>query len=96
MISLSGLKLGGTFNEITGLRPGEKLYEELLAAEENTLPTHHPQILIGRVKEYDFEEIEEHNKALIDSFDAQENTDIVGRMKRIAPSLLVKIRTILS
>ena len=41
----------------TGLRPGEKLYEELLASSENTLPTHHPQILIGKVHEGDPQQI---------------------------------------
>lgn len=46
MIQLSGLEVGKDIEiKITGLRPGEKLYEELLAKEENTLTTHHPKIL---------------------------------------------------
>ena len=50
MIRLSGLEPGkDILIEITGLRPGEKLYEELLADEENTIPTHHPKIKIARV-----------------------------------------------
>ncbi|MBL7897502.1 MAG: polysaccharide biosynthesis protein, partial [Crocinitomicaceae bacterium] len=58
MIKLSGLEPGKDIQiKITGLRPGEKLYEELLTKEENTVPTHHPQILIAKVREYDFEEI---------------------------------------
>ncbi|MGZ3901549.1 MAG: polysaccharide biosynthesis protein, partial [Bacteroidia bacterium] len=58
MIMLSGLKEGKDINIVyTGLRPGEKLYEELLADSENTLPTHHSQILIGKVREYPYEEV---------------------------------------
>lgn len=49
MIALSGLELGRDIDiKITGLRPGEKLHEELLANEENTLPTHHSKILIAK------------------------------------------------
>ena len=43
--------------EYTGLRPGEKLYEELLNDNENTMPTHHEKIMIGKVREYVFNEI---------------------------------------
>lgn len=55
MIKLSGLRYPEDIDiKITGLRPGEKLYEELLANGENTLPTYHKKILIGRVKELDY------------------------------------------
>lgn len=55
MIKLSGLRYPEDIDiKITGLRPGEKLYEELLASGENTLPTYHKKILIGRVKELDY------------------------------------------
>ena len=55
MINLSGLKYPEDIDiKITGLRPGEKLYEELLANGENTLPTYHKKILIGKVKELDY------------------------------------------
>lgn len=55
MIKLSGLKYPEDIDiKITGLRPGEKLYEELLANGENTLPTYHRKILIGKVKELDY------------------------------------------
>ena len=55
MIKLSGLTLGKDIQIIfTGLRPGEKLIEELLADKETTLPTHHTKIMIAKVREYNF------------------------------------------
>ncbi len=86
MIKLSGLTEGRDIQIIyTGLRPGEKLYEELLADAENTLPTHHPQILIGKVKEYGFEEVKTKIENLITLFDGQNNVEIVSRMKELVP-----------
>ena len=58
MILLSGLELDRDIEIIyTGLRKGEKLYEELLADKENTLPTHHEKIMIAKVAQYSFEDI---------------------------------------
>jgi FlaA1/EpsC-like NDP-sugar epimerase len=86
MIKLSGLEEGKDIEiKITGLRPGEKLYEELLTNEENTMPTHHPQILIAKVREYDFKEISETILELTELFQHQNNEDIVGFMKAIVP-----------
>ncbi|HEX7415372.1 MAG TPA: nucleoside-diphosphate sugar epimerase/dehydratase [Bacteroidia bacterium] len=86
MIQLSGMIEGRDIKIIyTGLRPGEKLYEELLNQAENTLPTHHPQILIGRVKEYNFEEISRQIDMLISLFNTQNNIDIVAAMKDLVP-----------
>ena len=51
MIQLAGLKIEKDIKiKITGLRPGEKMYEELLGDDENTMGTHHPKIMIGKVK----------------------------------------------
>jgi len=86
MIQLSGLTEERDIKIVyTGLRPGEKLYEELLASAENTLPTHHPQILIGKVKQYNFEETSQKIETLINLFDSQNNTDIVAAMKNLVP-----------
>jgi len=58
MVELSGLKIGRDIEiRFTGLRKGEKLYEELLANKENTQETHHPKILIAKVQEQKFEKI---------------------------------------
>lgn len=86
MLQLSGLKEDRDIKIVyTGLRPGEKLYEELLANSENTMPTHHKQILIGKVREYDFTEVRNIIEDLIRSFDTQNNEAIVQRMKELVP-----------
>ena len=86
MILLSGLKEGKDIAiEYTGLRPGEKLYEELLENGEGTLPTHHSQILIGKVREYEYEGVKKIIDDLIVSFNTQNNEAIVQRMKDLVP-----------
>ncbi len=86
MIKLSGLTLDTDISIIyTGLRPGEKLYEELLADHENTMPTHHKQIMIAKVKEYDFENISASISQLIELFSKQNNQSIVKKMKELVP-----------
>lgn len=91
MIRLSGLEIDKDIQiKFTGLRPGEKLYEELLNDEENTLPTHHPQIMIGKVREYNFNEISKNINDLIALFDLQNNEAIVRKMKAIVPEFISK------
>ncbi|TNE53561.1 MAG: polysaccharide biosynthesis protein [Bacteroidetes bacterium] len=88
MIKLSGLVLGKDIEiKIIGLRPGEKLFEELLAHEENTAPTHHPQILIARVRQVD-EVTRGKILELIDLFDLQDNYTLVAKMKEIVPEYI--------
>jgi len=89
MIQLSGLQVGKDIEiKVTGLRPGEKLYEELLANEENTLQTHHPQILKAKVRIYDFDNISSEISSLISEFTNQNNTTIVKKMKAIVPEFI--------
>ena len=89
MIKLSGLKEGVDIKIVyTGLRPGEKLYEELLASAENTLPTHHQQILVGKVREYEFAEVSKFINEIIELFDTQNNKLIVAKMKEIVPEFV--------
>jgi nucleoside-diphosphate-sugar epimerase len=86
MIALSGLELNKDISVVTtGLRPGEKLYEELLNNKENTVPTHHEKIMIARVHEYDFHKVESDISDLIQLFGAQNNTAIVSKMKLMVP-----------
>lgn len=88
MIQLSGLELGKDIEiKFTGLRPGEKLYEELLSAEENTIPTHHPKILKARIKQEDPAQLDAINE-LISLFETQKNDEIVGKMKAIVPEFI--------
>lgn len=85
MIKLSGLELGKDIEiKITGLRPGEKLYEELLSDGELTIPTHHPKILKAKTKSVDETEIQSILQ-LIELFQGQENEKIVAKMKAIVP-----------
>ena len=85
MINLSGLKEGLDIEiKFTGLRPGEKLYEELLANDENTLETHHPQILKAKLSP-----IKEDFTTKIDSLcqlnHDSDNFELVKTLKEIVP-----------
>lgn len=86
MVQLSGLQEGKDIEiAFTGLRPGEKLYEELLNDSENTLPTHHPKIMIGKVSEYDFDTISGDIDELIALRSRHDNLSLVKKMKAIVP-----------
>ncbi|PKR81645.1 polysaccharide biosynthesis protein [Brumimicrobium salinarum] len=85
MIRLSGLELEKDIEiKITGLRPGEKLYEELLADTENTLPTHHPKIMKGSVTASSSTKLKLIEELIL-LFDQQDNQAIVKLMKQIVP-----------
>jgi FlaA1/EpsC-like NDP-sugar epimerase len=89
MIKLSGFEPNKEIPiKITGLRPGEKLYEELLTTEENTIPTHHEKILIGKVKEYELAQVTPAIEALISAYDVQDNGEIVKQMKELVPEFV--------
>ena len=83
MIQLSGrtdVKI-----EYTGLRHGEKLYEELLATRENTKPTSHDKIMIASVREYDYEDVADDIDALIQSSYEFDTMATVAKMKDLVP-----------
>jgi FlaA1/EpsC-like NDP-sugar epimerase len=85
MIQLSGLELDKDIEiKVTGLRPGEKLFEELLANDENTLPTHHPKILRAKIRDCTTDQLTKINE-LIELFEQQENEQMVKLMKEIVP-----------
>jgi len=89
MIRLSGMEPEKDIEIVyTGLRPGEKLYEEVLSNAENTMPTHHPKILRARIREYAFEEVNAEIKELVALFDKQDNLNIVRKLKQIIPEYI--------
>lgn len=89
MIKLSGFEVDKDISiKITGLRPGEKLYEELLTNDENTKPTHHEKILIGKVKEYELESVSPIIDILIQSYNEQNNELLVKQMKALVPEFI--------
>jgi FlaA1/EpsC-like NDP-sugar epimerase len=87
MIKLAGLKVGKDIEIVfTGLRPGEKLTEELLDRAEDTIPTHHPKIKKASVRTYDFNEIYPTVEQLVELAQARyPNMEIVKVMKEIVP-----------
>ena len=86
MIKLSGYIPNQDIEiKFTGLRPGEKLYEELLNDLENTLPTHHQKIMIAKVRDNDFASISIQLEKLLEITNSQHNTNIVRQMKVIVP-----------
>ena len=71
--------------KITRLRPGEKLYEEVLQNQEDLLPTHNKKILIGKVIEHDYRSVNSQIKFLLTKLDEMENYKMVELMKLIVP-----------
>ena len=88
MINLSGrtdVKI-----EFTGLRHGEKLYEELLNVKELTKPTYHEKIMIATVREYDYDEVKDRIQHLIDVSYTYDQMKIVAAMKDLVPEFISK------
>ena len=74
--------------KIVGLRPGEKLYEELLNDSSKTLPTHHEKIMIAQEQFDDYEDVFQAVDGLIDTANNFSNTEIVSKMKVIVPEFI--------
>ncbi len=91
MIELAGFTPGKEIKiEYTGLRPGEKLYEEVLSNEENTLPTTHDRIRIAKVREYDYAEICAESERF-EALSREVNIpDMVRLMKKVVPEFISK------
>ena len=83
MIKLSGMS--GVEIRFTGLRDGEKLYEEVLAEAETTKPTQHPKILIAHVREYEYETALMNEERLLEASYTYDDMNIVRIMKEIVP-----------
>lgn len=86
MITLSGLRVDKDIEiRYTGLRPGEKLYEELLNNDENTLPTHHPKILVAEVNTPSYAYMEVATNELNLLLSSGDNNSIVAKIKEMIP-----------
>lgn len=86
MVQLSGLQVGKDIDIVfTGLREGEKLYEEVLDTNENTIPTHHPKILIAKVRQEPFNTVAHQIDELIKSAANGDEFYMVSLMKDMAP-----------
>ncbi len=86
MIKLSGyIPYQDIDIKFTGLRPGEKLYEELLNDLENTLPTHHEKIMVAKVRENDYDQVMRQLEELFELLVTQHTVSIVRQMKTIVP-----------
>jgi len=89
MIELAGFEPDVDIQiEYTGLRPGEKLYEELLSNEENTLPTPHEKIRVAKVRTYDYQLIEPEIDRLTDTARLGKVITTVALMKKIVPEFI--------
>ena len=86
MILLSGAK--DVEIEYTGLRAGEKLYEEMLSTEENTKPSFHEKIRIANVREYDYEKVRQEIGDLIQVSMLYDDMATVKKMKEIVPEFV--------
>jgi FlaA1/EpsC-like NDP-sugar epimerase len=87
MITLSGMRVDRDIEiKFTGLRPGEKLYEELLSTDENTLPTHHPKILIAKVNVPSYSYMDIQMNLMQEVLDeGGNNNELVSKIKEVIP-----------
>jgi FlaA1/EpsC-like NDP-sugar epimerase len=86
MIQLSGLVPGKDIQIVfIGLRPGEKLYEELLSEKENTLPTHHPKIKIAKVEKLNYTGLISRIDSLLKSVYTLSKQDVIEFFKEVVP-----------
>jgi len=91
MIKLYGLTIGKDIQlKYTGLRPGEKLYEELWNDSENNIPTHHNKIMIAQVAEYEYEQLSVKIQSLFETLHSADEFNVVRMMKNIVPEFLSK------
>lgn len=90
MIRLYGLVPGIDVDiKYTGLRPGEKLYEELLTDSENTLPTYHEKIMIAKVRNVGFDNLQAHFEELIAiAKEKRDSMELVAKMKQLVPEFV--------
>jgi FlaA1/EpsC-like NDP-sugar epimerase len=89
MVKLSGLVINKDIRiKFTGLRPGEKLKEELLNDLENTIGTHNPKIMIARVPNYNYLEVNKLISDLYQGKDNLKNSTLVKTMKKIVPEYI--------
>ena len=89
MIHLSGLDPERDISIVfTGMREGEKLYEELLTKAENTMPTHHHKIMIARVQEYEYIEINKYIELFNDLIHDRNELKMVTLMKELVPEFV--------
>lgn len=86
MIKLSGLEPNVDIKIVfTGLRPGEKLYEELLSDDATTMPTHHEKIMISKDSDMQFEQIEKYCTQIVKAALRREKVEVVQILKQIVP-----------
>lgn len=89
MIRLSGMEVGKDVEIIyTGLREGEKLYEELLSQTENCIPTHHQKIMIAKVAEKSYLQIVTEMQMLLNKMSENDELELVAHMKTIVPEFV--------
>ncbi|MGV8093465.1 MAG: polysaccharide biosynthesis protein, partial [Mangrovibacterium sp.] len=89
MIILAGLKPDVDIPIVfTGLRPGEKLYEEPLADEENTVKTHHPKIKTAKGRSHDFTIVKMEVDELLKAIQTEPETQLVQLMKKLVPEYI--------
>ncbi len=89
MITLAGLEPGRDIQIVeTGLRPGEKLFEELLATKENTLPTYHKKIMIGKVRECNPILVHHSVISLLNLLKCATDDELVSAMKKLVPEFV--------